>query len=108
MTKIGFMAVALLLGAPQQSFATNAAAQSPLELANATKMTLTFSGQRVTGCTVTATSNRADVDAYVCNAARACGDKYPRDEDRMTNCLVKSRELLAEKIAANKPIRVPH
>ena len=100
----GFMAMVLALGATQEGPAVPAP-QSPAELANATKIVLAFSGTHVSNCTVTATSNRADIDAYVCAAARTCGDKYPRDENSSASCLIERRDLLAAKIAANKPIK---
>ena len=74
--------------------------QSPTDIANATKFDLTFDGRRVTGCTVTSTSGYPQVDRYVCDAARSCGDRFS-DADRRATCLVRKREELSITIARN-------
>jgi hypothetical protein len=102
---VGFVAMALAFGAPQETPAAPTVPQAALDLANATKVSLIFTGEHVSGCRVTATSNRADIDEYVCDAAKTCGDKYPRNEDSREACLIERRNLLATKIAANKPIK---
>ena len=67
------------------------------KLANATTYDLTFRNDRVTDCRVTATSGYAEVDRYVCDAARQCGDQNSK-EDRRAACVAKKREELADLI----------
>ena len=80
-----------------------ASAQPPIglsatEVANSTKFELTFSGPRIVGCSVTATSGFAQVDRYVCDAARNCGDKYS-NADRRAACIAEKREQLGRLLA---------
>ena len=93
---IAFVAVALIFGVAEG--VPTQAAPSPTEIANATKFDLRFDGARVAACTVTATSGNPDVDRYVCEWARSCGNRYSNADDRAT-CLVKKREELADHIA---------
>ena len=97
---VGFLAVALVFGVAGEAPSQPATAQSPTEIANATKFELRFDGGRVAGCTVTATSGNPDVDRYVCDSARSCGDRYSNADGR-TACLLKKREELADHIAKN-------
>ncbi|WP_147414289.1 hypothetical protein [Sphingomonas gilva] len=92
---IGFLALALWVGSAQ-GVALDIQ-QSATALANATKFNLSFEGRRVNGCTVTATSGNPQVDHYVCEAARSCGDRYS-SEDRRADCISRKREELADLI----------
>jgi len=97
---MSIMAMAAAFSAAQGIPATSASSESPLEIANATMFKLTFSGGRVTGCTITATSGSPHVDRYVCDAARLCGDRYA-NAARRDGCIAKKREELAALIAKN-------
>ena len=90
--------LAVLLGAMQGATPTSAAPQSPSEMANATKFDVTYDGDRVTACTITATSWNAQVDRYVCDAARFCGNHYKNANQRAA-CLATKREELSVLIA---------
>jgi hypothetical protein len=81
--------------------AQNASAtpQTPTEIANATRFKLAFAGKRVSDCTVTATSGNAQVDMYICGAARACGNQYS-DPDKQATCVADKRKELADKLTA--------
>ena len=92
------LAAALLFGVAQDAPAESPAQRSPLEIVNATKFDITYQGNRVTSCTITATSGHAQVDRYVCDAARSCGNRYSA-ADRRASCLAKKREEFAEAIA---------
>jgi hypothetical protein len=90
------LAVTLLVGALQAG-AVDLEHQAS-KIANATAYDLRFEGERVSACTVTASSGNPDVDRYVCDAARMCGDKY-RSDDKRDNCVVRERDKLAIMIA---------
>jgi len=84
----------LLLGSVQVAVGSSTPEQSPSAIANATKFNVTYDGGRVNSCTITATSGNPQIDLYVCNAARSCGDRYSTAE-RRDACVTEKREELA-------------
>ena len=88
--------VAILVAA--QGAVQSDGALSATQIANSTKYDLTFDGAHVAGCKVTATSGSPQVDRYICDAARSCGDRYSDAEHRAT-CVARRREQLATEIA---------
>lgn len=90
------LAVTMLVGALQAG-ATDLE-RSASTIANATAYDLGFKGERVSACTVTKSSGNPDVDRYVCDAARMCGDKFHTD-DKRDACMVRERVKLAKMIA---------
>ncbi|WP_445191828.1 hypothetical protein ACT009_14815 [Sphingomonas sp. Tas61C01] len=97
------LAVTLLVGALQAG-ATDLE-HSASTIANATAYDLGFKSERVSACTVTKSSGNADVDRYVCDAARMCGDKFHTGDQRDA-CMVRERVKLA-KIIAESLSRTP-
>lgn len=83
-----------------QAAVSSSATLSATDLSNATKYDLTRDGSHITSCTVTATSGSAQIDRYVCDAARSCGDRYS-DAARQATCMARKREELASQIARN-------
>jgi len=73
-------------------------------LANATKFELSFDGARVSGCSVTATSGNAQIDRFVCDVARTCGDRF-RQAERRSACIAAKREDLAKSL--EKELKTP-
>ena len=90
------LVVTLLLGGVQAG--TVDLDHSASTIANATAYDLRFQGERVSACTVTRSSGNAEVDRYVCDAARMCGDHFHADERRAA-CMVRERAKLATMIA---------
>jgi hypothetical protein len=95
---IGIVASALIIAALQDTTGQSIEQASALQVVNKTKFELAFNGRRVSRCHVTASSGFAQVDRYVCDAARTCGDKYTRT-DRRAACLADKRQQLAGLIA---------
>ena len=90
------LAVTLLVGALQAGAVD--LEHSASTIANATTYDLRFEGERVSACTVTASSGNPDIDRYVCDAARMCGDKY-RSGNKRDACVVRERDKLAVMVA---------
>lgn len=93
MNVLGFVVIVIALQGAVQS-----GVQSPTDIANVTKYELTYDGKHVTSCTVTATSGSPEVDRYICDAARLCGERYSNDDSR-TTCLATKRDELAKDLA---------
>ena len=68
------------------------------QMANATQFNVTFSGRRVSACTVTATSGNPQIDMAVCQAAQRCGNKF-HSVEAMAPCVWQKREEVAAHIA---------
>ncbi len=69
--------------------------QTADSIAHATTFDLQFRGVRVVACTVTATSGNPEVDRYICDAARRCGDTHRTTEKRDACIAMKREELIA-------------